>query len=109
MILAPKARQLVTFTSGAHLGMTTVTSMPRSFPWYARASAWLPADAATTPLAQPFSPSAASFADAPRTLNEPVRWRFSAFRTTVPPACSEIVRVERTGVRRATPRRCRPR
>ena len=40
-------------------------------------------------------------ADAPRILNEPVRWRFSAFSATTPPARSEIVRVERTGVRRA--------
>ena len=52
--------------------------------------------------AQPSSPSAASLADAPRTLNEPVRWRFSALSATVPPARSEIVRVESTGVRRAT-------
>ena len=37
----------------------------------------------------------------PRTLKEPVRWRFSAFSATVPPARSEIVRVESTGVRRA--------
>ena len=56
---------------------------------------------ATTPLRAAPSPSAASFADAPRTLNEPVRWRFSAFSTTVPPARSENVRVDSTGVRRA--------
>ena len=31
---------------------------------------------------QPCSPSAASFAPAPRTLKEPVRWRFSAFSAT---------------------------
>jgi hypothetical protein len=35
-------------------------------------------------------------------LNEPVRWRFSAFRSTLPPARSENVRVESIGVRRAT-------
>ena len=58
--------------------------------------------AATTPLAQPASPSAASLAATPRTLNEPVRCRFSALSTTVPPARSENVRVERIGVRRAT-------
>jgi hypothetical protein len=34
-------------------------------------------------------------------LKEPVRWRFSAFSATTPPARSENVRVESTGVRRA--------
>src|SRR3954451_3633045 len=63
---------------------------------------WLPALAATTPLAQE-SPSAASLAATPRTLNEPVRCRFSALSKTVPPARSLNVRVESTGVRRATP------
>ena len=68
----------------------------------ASAWAWLPALAATTPSAQPSSPSAASLAATPRTLNEPVRCRFSAFSATVPPARSENVRVESIGVRRAT-------
>src|SRR4051812_16303214 len=63
---------------------------------------WLPALAATTPPAQE-SPSAASLAATPRTLNEPVRWRFSALSTTVPPARSLNVRVDSIGVRRATP------
>jgi hypothetical protein len=31
-------------------------------------------------------------------LNEPVRCRFSAFSATTPPARSEIVRVDSTGV-----------
>ena len=57
---------------------------------------------ATTPLRQPSSPSAASLAATPRTLNEPVRCRFSAFSTTSPPARSEIVREDSIGVRRAT-------
>src|SRR3954453_7007636 len=67
----------------------------------ASACAWLPADAATTPAAHPLAPRAASLAPTPRTLKEPVRWRFSAFSATTPPARSENVRVERTGVRRA--------
>ena len=58
-------------------------------------------DAATTPLLHP-SPSAASLAATPRTLKEPVRCRFSALSTTVPPARSLNVRVDRIGVRRAT-------
>ena len=67
----------------------------------ASACAWLPAEAPTTPAAQPSSPRAVSFAPAPRTLKEPVRCRFSAFSATMPPARSENVRVERMGVRRA--------
>ena len=53
----------------------------------ATACAWLPAEATTTPGHAP-SPSAASFADAPRILNDPVRWRFSALRTTREPVSS---------------------
>src|SRR3954451_8633575 len=76
--------------------------MPRALAAAASACAWLPALAATTPFAQPSSPSAASLLATPRTLKEPVRCRFSALSTTVPPARSENVRVERIGVRRAT-------
>ena len=50
----------------------------------------------------PSSPSAASLAAAPRTLNEPVRWRFSALSATTPPARSENVREDTIGVWRAT-------
>src|SRR6267154_1546176 len=42
---------------------------------------------------------------APRTLNEPVRWRFSAFRCTSRPARRESVSERYTGVTRATPSR----
>ena len=49
MTSAPNDRQFFTFTSGANFGITTVTEMPSSPPWYASASAWFPADAATTP------------------------------------------------------------
>src|SRR3954447_11194893 len=75
--------------------------MPRARAAAASAWAWLPAEAATTPRAQPLSPSAASLAETPRTLNEPERCRFSALSTTVPPARSDSVREERIGVRRA--------
>ena len=68
----------------------------------ASAWAWLPAEAAITPFLHPSWPSASSFAATPRTLNDPVRCRFSAFNATVPPARSENVRVESIGVRRAT-------
>src|SRR4051794_18912988 len=76
--------------------------MPYSRAAAATAWAWLPAEAHTTPRARPSGPSAASFAAAPRTLKEPLRWRFSAFRATTPPARSEIVREDSTGVRRAS-------
>src|SRR6202044_537100 len=50
-----------------------------------------------------WSPSAASFDIAPRNLNEPVPWRFSAFNTTVVPARSDSLRVVTTGGSRTTP------
>src|SRR4051794_13740506 len=75
--------------------------MPRALAAAASACAWLPADAATTPRAQPCSPSAASLADTPRTLNEPLRCRFSALNAIVPPASSDKVRDDSIGVRRA--------
>src|SRR6476659_3457881 len=68
----------------------------------ASACPWLPALAATTPLLHFSGPSAASLVATPRTLNDPVRCRFSALSTTVPPARSLNVRVESIGVRRAT-------
>ena len=100
--IAPWPRAASAFAIGASAGTNTSQRTPRAAAAAASPCAWLPADAATTPFAQPASPSAASFAAAPRTLNEPVRWRFSAFSTTVPPARSEIVRVDSTGVRLAT-------
>src|SRR3989442_1156149 len=42
---------------------------------------------------------------APRILNEPVRWRFSAFRCTSGPTSRESVSERKTGVTRATPSR----
>src|SRR5918999_2890072 len=100
--IAPCPAAASALAIGASAGTNTSQRTPRAAAAAASPCAWFPADAATTPFAQPASPSAASFADAPRTLNEPVRCRFSAFSTTFPPACSEIVRVERTGVPAAT-------
>ena len=99
---APCPRLASALAIGALAGTKTSQRTPRAAATAASAWAWLPAEAATTPCAQPSSPSASSLADAPRTLNEPVRWRFSALRATMPPARSEIVRLESTGVRRAT-------
>ena len=50
LTLAPQFLHWDTFMSGAVSGVTTSTGIPISWPWYARASAWLPADAAITPF-----------------------------------------------------------
>ena len=50
--LAPYTLQFCIFIMGATFGMTTVTLMLSSWPWYARAKAWLPALAAITPTAR---------------------------------------------------------
>ena len=95
--IAPWPRAASTLASGASSGTNTSQVTPRTRAAAARLWAWLPADAATTPAAQPRSPRAASLAAAPRSLNEPVRCRFSALRATTPPARSEIVRDDSTG------------
>ena len=100
--IAPCSRAASTFAIGASAGTKTSHGMPRAAAAAASACAWLPAEAATTPRAQPSSPSVASLLATPRTLKDPVRWRFSAFSATVPPARSENVRVDSIGVRRAT-------
>ena len=60
----------------------------------------MPAEAATTPLAQPFSPSAASLAAAPRTLKEPALWRFGLKHDGPPHALGDRARRERRGAAR---------
>ena len=90
--IAPSPRAASVLAIGASAGTNTSQRTPIVRAAAATACAWLPAEAATTPPLQPCSPSAASFAAAPRTLNEPVLWRFSAFSATRPPARSEIVR-----------------
>jgi hypothetical protein len=51
----------------------------------------LPALAATTPQARSASLIVSSLLTAPRTLNDPVRWRFSAFSQTRRPVRRERV------------------
>ena len=58
--------------------MKIVAGMPSSRAAQATAWPWLPALAATTPAARSAGVSVASLLTAPRILNEPVRWRFSA-------------------------------
>ena len=73
--------------------MKIVAAIPASRAAHATACPWFPALAATTPAARSFSPSVEIVLNAPRILNEPVRWRFSAFSTTGRPDSRENVSV----------------
>src|SRR4051812_12038796 len=98
---APSARQPSTFDSGASTGMKTSHGTSRVRAACAQAQAWLPALPAVTPRAQR-SPRAASLFSAPRILNDPVRWRFSALSTTAALVESLSVCDGSTGVWRTT-------
>ena len=71
--------------------MKTVARMSSSRAAQATAWPWFPALAATTPAARSALPSPVSLLTAPRILNEPVRWRFSAFSQTGRPTRRESV------------------
>src|SRR5438876_8859024 len=77
--------------------------MPNSRAAQATAWPWLPALAATTPAARSDGSSVAILLAAPRILNEPVRWRFSAFSRTSRPVIRVNVSDANTGVTLATP------
>ena len=98
---APCAAHPSALAIEASVGMKTSHRTPRTAAASDSAHAWFPALPAVTPRAQP-SPSAASLLSAPRILNEPVRWRFSAFTTVGAPRRSVSVTDGRTGVRFAT-------
>src|SRR5579884_1457067 len=83
--------------------MKIVAAAPTDRAAHATAWPWLPALAATTPAARERSSSCAILLYAPRTLNEPVSCRFSAFRKTSRPARRVNVWEWCTGVVRATP------
>src|SRR2546421_4554467 len=76
---------------------------PSSRAAHATAWPWLPALAATTPAASSSGSRLESFVYAPRTLNEPVRCRFSALRLPGLAASRDSVSEGKTGVTRATP------
>ena len=65
--------------------MKIVAWIPASRAAQATACAWFPALTATTPAARSSSVRVATQLTAPRILNEPVRWRFSAFSHTSRP------------------------
>jgi hypothetical protein len=83
--------------------MNTVARTPASRAAQATACPWFPALAATTPARRSLADSAAILFSAPRTLNEPVRWRFSAFSHTGRSQRRVSVSDRKAGVTRATP------
>src|SRR5438067_1456415 len=83
--------------------MKIVAGIPASRAAQATAWPWFPALAATTPAARSASESVFILLTAPRTLNAPVRWRFSALSQISRPARRENVSEPYTGVTRAIP------
>src|SRR5437763_11176867 len=83
--------------------MKIVAREPTSRAAHATDWPWLPALAATTPAARSASESVFILFTAPRTLNAPVRCRFSALSQTSRPASREKVSEPYTGVTRAIP------
>ena len=71
--------------------MKIVALIPASRAAQATAWPWLPALAATTPARRSRPESVAILLTAPRTLNEPVRCRFSALSATSRPISFESV------------------
>ena len=100
--VAPYERTDSIFDSDAPDGTKISQGMPRLRAANAMAWAWLPALPATTPDVAA-SPRVATLFIAPRILNDPVRCRFSAFSTTVPPHMSDSAADSVTGVCFTTP------
>ena len=90
----PYDRVASIFAIGASCGMKIVALIRASRAAHATAWPWLPALAATTPARRSSSASVAIVLYAPRILNEPVRWRFSALRKTWRPLRREKVSLE---------------
>ena len=100
--VAPYERTDSIFESDAPAGTKISQGTPKWRAANAMACAWLPALPATTPDCAA-SPSEVSLFIAPRILNEPVRCKFSAFKTTLPPKRSDKVSDSVMGVRFTTP------
>eukprot|EP01137_Pigoraptor_chileana_P027929 Opistho-2@11203 len=97
---APNSRHFDTFMRGAFCGMTTVTGTLRVWPWYASASAWLPADAAITPTLLWSGVSNFNALRAPRSLKLPVCKRKSFLKYISIPVIRIIPSCDRShGVR----------
>ena len=80
--IAPWPRAASALAIGASAGTKTSQRTPRAAAAAASALGVVAGRRGDDAAARPPSPSAASLADAPRTLNEPVRWRFSALSAT---------------------------
>ena len=91
--------------------MNTVERTPSSEEASATPCAWLPALAATTPAARSSGSSPAIRTYAPRSLKEPVRWRFSHLKWTGAPTSRDRYRLPSIAVTRDTPESifCAPR
>src|SRR5258706_1001782 len=100
---APRRRADVTLASGAHSGMTMTAETPSLAAWKATPSPWLPALAATTPRRRSSEESCRSRLAAPRSLKEPVIWRFSSLTKTRAPVIAESVSEYGQGVSAMTP------
>ena len=74
----------------------------------ATAWAWFPLEYAATPRPNSAVDSRDIRLKAPRSLNDPPRWKHSAFRNTLAPTRSSSVRDLNTGVRWTTPSSLRP-
>src|SRR4030067_945950 len=88
---------------GAFSGMMTSDLTPRREEAHATPWAWLPEEAATTPLALSASVREDILLKAPLTLKEPVFWRFSSLSQTSKPKSLERVEEGIKGVRVTTP------
>jgi hypothetical protein len=92
---APKPRVRSTLTAGVASGITITARRPRRWAWWATPCAWLPAEAAITPLsgvpASRAATSASNLLSAPRSLKEAVNCRFSNFRKTCAPVICDSV------------------
>ncbi len=100
---APYSCVAATFGSGAPTGMNTVERTPRREEARATPCAWLPALAATTPAARCSGRRPEMRTYAPRSLKEPVRWRFSHLKWIGEPVRAVRCRLPSIGVTRATP------
>jgi hypothetical protein len=102
--VAPCALTARSFSGTALDGITTVSFAPSSRAAYAAPSAALPALTVMRPASSASRESVRTRFSAPRSLNDPVCWRHSAFATTGPPASRSSASDRRTGVRTTRPR-----
>src|SRR6202521_264644 len=99
---APRAAVRSRFSAGTSAGITMVAGMPRSRAAAATPCAWLPDEKATTPSPRASGGMRDMRLKAPRNLNDPVRWKISAFISTRLPVRRAGAVLATSGVRIAT-------